>query len=82
MIISENLGKQITETAYLTQPNTKRYRPIMRFFYEQYEKMNFMLYKDDVYEALKDNVFFEDYTLEQCDVDLETLKQWKNLRKK
>lgn len=79
MIITENLGKQITETAYLTQQNTKRYRPIMRFFYEQYEKMNFMLYKEDVFEALNGSLFFEDYTLEQCDSDLETLKGWKNL---
>ncbi len=79
MNVTENLGKQITETAYLTQVNTKRYRPILRYFYEQYEKMNFMLYKEDVYDALKGSLFFEDYTLEQCDNDLETLKTWKNL---
>lgn len=79
MEVTEKLGKQITETAYLTQLNTKRYRPILRFFYEQYEKMNFMLYKEDVYDALKGCLYFEDYTLEQCDSDLETLKSWKNL---
>lgn len=79
MIVTENLGKQITETAYLSEPNTKRYRPIMRFFYEQYEKMNFMLYKEDVFDALNGSLYFEDYTLEQCDSDLETLKGWKNL---
>ena len=33
MEITEKLGKQITETAYLTKENTKRYRPILRFFY-------------------------------------------------
>ena len=79
MNVTEELGKQITEMAYLTQINTKRYRPILRLFYEQYEKMNFMLYKEDVYTALKGKLFFEDYTLEQCDSDLETLKEWKNL---
>lgn len=79
MNVTESLGKQITETAYLTQINTKRYRPILRLFYEQYEKMNFMLYREEVYDALKGSLFFEDYTLEQCDSDLETLKEWKNL---
>lgn len=79
MEITENLGKQITETAYLTKENTKRYRPILRFFYEQYEKMNFMLYKEDVYHELAGKKFFEGYTLEQCDSDLEALKDWKNL---
>lgn len=79
MEVTEKLGKQISETAYLTKENTKRYRPILRFFYEEYEKMNFMLYKEDVYEALKGKLYFEEYTLEQCDSDLEALKEWKNV---
>ena len=79
MEITDSLVKQITETAYLTKENTKRYRPILRFFYEQYEKMNFMLYKEEVFEALKDKRYFENYTLEQCDSDLTMLIEWKNL---
>lgn len=79
MEITESLGKQIIETSYLTAINTKRYRPILRFFYEEYEKMNFMLYKEDIFEAFKGKTFFEDYTLEQCDLDLAALKEWKNL---
>lgn len=79
MEVTEKLGKQITETAYLTKENTKRYRPILRFFYEQYEKMNFMLYKEDVFEAINGKRFFEDYTIEQCDSDLQALKEWKNV---
>ena len=43
MEITENITKQITETAYLTEENTKRYRPILRFFYEENEKMNYFL---------------------------------------
>ena len=39
MEINETLTKQITETSYLTTENTKRYRPILRYFYEQYEKI-------------------------------------------
>ena len=49
MEITENLTKHITETAYLTKENTKRYRPILRFFYEENEKMNYFLYKEDIY---------------------------------
>lgn len=32
MEINEKISKQITETSYLTTDNTKRYRPILRFF--------------------------------------------------
>ena len=49
MEIKDKLTKQITETAYLTTSNTKRYRPILRFFYLQNQKMNFMLYKEDIF---------------------------------
>ena len=43
MEVNETMSKQITETAYLTTENTKRYRPILRYFYEQYERINYML---------------------------------------
>lgn len=32
MEITDKLTKTISETAYLTKENTKRYRPILRFF--------------------------------------------------
>ena len=32
MEITDKLTKSISETAYLTKENTKRYRPILRFF--------------------------------------------------
>ena len=34
MEVNETMSKQITETAYLTTENTKRYRPVLRYFYE------------------------------------------------
>lgn len=37
MEINEQITKQITETAYLTKENTKRYKPILRFFFEENE---------------------------------------------
>ena len=79
MEINETLSKQITETSYLTTENTKRYRPILRYFYEEYEKINYMLYKEDVWNYLKDKPNFENYTVEMCENDLTALVNWGNL---
>lgn len=40
MTIAANLTKPIVEVRYLTAENCYRYRPILRFFYHQYEKIN------------------------------------------
>ena len=37
---------------YLSVPNSPLYRKIMRFFYQEYEKMHFQLYKEDVFEFM------------------------------
>ena len=79
MEITETLTKQITETSYLTTENTKRYRPILRYFYEQYEKINYMLYKEDVWIYLKSKPNFKNYTPETCEADLTALVNWGNL---
>lgn len=79
MEITEKLTKTISETAYLTKENTKRYRPILRFFYIQNQKMNYMLYKEDIFYEFAGKQGFEDYTMEQCDNDLAALTEWKNL---
>lgn len=79
MEITENVTKQITETAYLTEENTKRYRPILRFFYEENEKMNYFLYKEDIYNEFVGKPGFEGYTVERADSDLTQLVNWKNL---
>lgn len=65
------LIKPITEAAYLNTENTNRYRPIMRFFYYKYEQAENWLYKEDVYEAVKNQI--KDYTLEECQRDLDFL---------
>lgn len=79
MEINEKLSKQITETSYLTTENTKRYRPILRYFYEQYERINYMLYKEDVWNELNGKTNFENYTIEMCENDLTQLVEWGNL---
>lgn len=79
MKITDKLIKQITETKYLTVENSWRYRVIIRYFYEQFEQINYILYKEDVYEELRKHSMFSDYTIEQCSVDLESLASWGNL---
>ena len=79
MEINEKLSKKITETSYLTAENTRRYRPILRFFYEQYERINYMMYKEDVFNELKGKNNFEEYTIEMCENDLKALVDWGNL---
>ena len=81
MEVYEKLTKQISETKYLSTENSYRYRPIMRCFYQHYEKLEYWLYKEEVYNELKDNTIFINYTLEECERDLETLTEWMSLSK-
>ncbi len=81
MEVYEKLTKQISETKYLSTENSYRYRPIMRCFYQHYERLEYWLYKEDVYQELKDNDLFENYTIEECERDLETLTEWMSLAK-
>ena len=59
MEVKEKLIKQITETKYLNVENTERYRPIIRLFFEKYEKMEYWLFKEDVFNALKESYIFK-----------------------
>ncbi|MEG1009428.1 MAG: TIGR02677 family protein [Clostridia bacterium] len=79
MLITDKMVKQISETKYLTAENSYRYRPIMRYFLEQYEQIEYWLYKEDVFKALKDNTGFLDYTIDECERDLDTLVEWQSL---
>ena len=69
----------INETSYLSVPNASVYRKIMRVFYREYEKMNFKLYKEDIFRILKQDEAFADYSMEQLVADLNALVRWKNL---
>jgi uncharacterized protein (TIGR02677 family) len=79
MKITDKLIKQIIETKYLAVENSWRYRVIIRYFYEQFEQINYILYKEDVYNELIKHSIFEGYTLEQCLLDLDSLVNWGNL---
>lgn len=69
----------INETSYLSVPDAKTYRKIMRYFYREYEKMHFQLYREDVYALLKEENEFDGYTMNQLEMDLDALVKWKNL---
>lgn len=79
MAIDKKTLKEIRETKYLSVENTWRYRPIIRIFYKNYEKMKYWLYKEDIFEDLKKYEEFKDYTLDNLKYDLDTLADNKNL---
>ena len=77
--VSDKLLKPLTEVKYLNADNVSRYRCIMRIFYENNEKLNYWLYQEDVYEEMKKDSYWSEYTIEQCQQDLASLVEWKNL---
>lgn len=79
MRVGEKLKKPVIEAKYLNVENTDRYRSIIRLFYLQYEKLKYWLYQEEVYEELKEDPYFAEYTQEQCQQDLAALTSWGNL---
>ena len=79
MKIHEKLVKPVMEAKYLNVENTDRYRSIIRLFYFNYEKLKYWMYQEEVYEELTEDSYFAAYTMEQCQQDLATLKEWGNL---
>lgn len=71
--------KPVPELKYVNAENVARYRLIMRFFYQQYKRLRYWLKPEEIYQGVKTFDLLEDYTLEQCQQDLETLTEWKNL---
>lgn len=79
MQVSDKLIRPLTETKYLNADNVSRYRCIMRIFFENYEKLRYWMYQEDIYEEMIKDPFFADYRPEQCQQDLAMLVEWKNL---
>lgn len=71
--------KSVPETKYLNTDNVARYRLILRFFYENHSKLKYWLKAEEVYEGVIQWELLPEYQLEQCQRDLETLAEWKNL---
>ena len=79
MQITEKLLKPISEIKYLQAENVHRYRPILRYMYEQYEKIKYNMYIEDIFNALCGDEYFIGYTIDQCNLDLKALVEWGNL---
>ena len=79
MQVTDKLTKALTEAKYLNADNVSRYRCIMRIFFENYEKLRYWLYQEEVYAQMVQDPFFADYKPEQCQQDLTMLVEWKNL---
>ena len=77
--VSDKLLKPLTEAKYLNADNVSRYRCIMRIFFENYEKLKYWLYLEEVYEEMLKDPFWSEYKIEQCQQDLTMLTEWKNL---
>lgn len=76
--LARALQKKVDEARYLTAENAHRYRPIMRYFYEQHMAHQYTLTGDDVLAHMRAFVD-RNYTEEQCEQDLRQLAEWGNL---
>lgn len=77
--MDEQVLKPIAEVSYLTVGNAWRYRAILRYFYDQHERLRHYLFPEEVLEHLRRSPYFHDYTEEQLQQDLAQLVEWKNL---
>lgn len=69
---------QVKQASYLTADNAGRYRRIMHYCYEQNQRMNNLLYRQDILAGVRAQGL-PGYTDEQLDVDLNSLVAWGNL---
>ena len=79
MKVTDKITKPLTEAKYLNADNVDRYRSIMRIFYENYEKLKYWLYQEEVYAEMVRDPYFAEYRPEQCQQDLNALTEWRNL---
>lgn len=71
--------RAVPELAYLTATNVARYRAIMKFCYMEYQRLKYWLRPEEIYDGVQAWNVLENYALEQCMSDLESLKSWGNL---
>ena len=60
MQVTEKLTRPLTEAKYLNADNADRYRSIMRIFYENYEKLRYWMYQEEVYAQMTADPEFAD----------------------
>ncbi|MGF7186532.1 uncharacterized protein (TIGR02677 family) [Desulfitispora alkaliphila] len=77
--MQSSLLKKVKEASYLTAEKTWSYRPILRYFYIQHERMREFLFPEEIYEHLRQFEQFKDYSMESLHQDLSALTSWGNL---
>ncbi|MEX2414779.1 MAG: TIGR02677 family protein [Paenibacillaceae bacterium] len=77
--MDEHLLRPIPEASYLTVNNAWRYRSLLRYFYQQHERLRHYLFPEEIYSYLKNNSHFREYTEDQLQQDLDQLVVWRNL---
>lgn len=77
--MNEQLLKPIQEATYLTVPNAWRYRSILRYVYQQHERLRHYIVLEEIFQYLKQEPYFREFTEEQLQQDLDQLVAWKNL---
>ncbi|QTD53399.1 TIGR02677 family protein [Sulfidibacter corallicola] len=73
------LYRRIPETAYLDTENTPRYRAILRFFFEQHERLRHYLFPEEILAHLHQLPRFQGYGMADLQADLNALVEKKNL---
>ena len=69
----------IQETSYLSVPGVAHYRTIMRKMFIENESMHYQLYKEEIFQLVKEDEGFKDYTIDDLKLDLDQLVNWNNL---
>ncbi|PNP93812.1 TIGR02677 family protein [Listeria newyorkensis] len=73
---------KLSEATYVTAENYKRYRLIMRYFYDQHRSMNDLLYRGDILKFMQEDIKFPNYQEKELDQDLNSLISWGNLEQR
>lgn len=71
--------RSVPELKYVNAENVARYRAIMRFFYQEYKRLRYWMKPEEIHAGVSAWAVLPEYTLEQCNADLEQLAEWGNL---
>lgn len=71
--------KRVVEATYLTTQSAANYRTILRYFYEQHEKMRDFITSEEILQHLRTIPQFKEYEEEQLHQQLAQLVEWNNL---
>lgn len=80
-----NIYKAVTEAKYLAVENAPRYRSILRYFYEQQQRLRYWLRPEEILQDVKERMDPNEasmYTEDLLQLDLQQLYEWGNLQRK